>query len=103
MWKKLYKNAACGIRTRANMRGNMTEILNVSTALFFHIIKHAKSKQLKLVLDFTCNNIFTQQFGTITAIILKKIQTSFYDILCSSVVVTEPKMVNTIERAHRVF
>ena len=38
---------------------------------FFRLIKHVKIKQLKLVLDFTCNNIFTQQFGTITAITLK--------------------------------
>ena len=70
---------------------------------FFRLIKHEKIKQLKLVLDFTCNNIFTQQFGTITAITLKKFQTSFHDILCSSVVEMESKIVNTVERAQRVF
>ena len=33
----------------------------------------------------------------------KKFQTSFHDILCSSVVEMEPKMVNTVESAQRVF
>ena len=52
--------------------------------IFFHLIKHAKKKQLKLVLDFTCNNIFTQQFGTITVItlnIFKRLSMIFYAAL----------------------
>ena len=68
---KVYENASHGIRTRANITGSMTEVLHVSTVLFFRIIEHVKNKQIELVPDFTCNNIFTQQFGTITAITLK--------------------------------
>ena len=40
MWKKLYKNASHGIRTRANITLSMTEVLHVSTALFFRFIRH---------------------------------------------------------------
>ena len=69
--EKLYKNTSRGFRTRANITGSMTEVLHVTTALFFRLIKHVKSKQLKLVLDCTCYNMFTQQVGTITAITLK--------------------------------
>ena len=57
--------------------GSMTEVLHVSTALFFRLIKHVKYKQVKLILDFTCNNIFTQQLGTITAITLKDFKRLF--------------------------
>ena len=69
--EQLYKNGSHGIRTRANITGSMTEVLHVSIALFFRLIKHVKNKQLKLILDFTCKNIFTQQLGTTTAITLK--------------------------------
>ena len=82
--EKVYKNASHGMRTLANITGSMTEVLHVSTALFFRIIKHVKNKQLKLVPDFTCNNIFTQQFGTITAItlnIFKRLFMIFYTAL----------------------
>ena len=82
--EKVYKNASHGIRTLANITGSMTEVLHVSTALFFRIIKHVKNKHLKLVPDFTCNNIFTQQFGTITAIsqnIFKRLFMIFYTAL----------------------
>ena len=46
--EKLYKDASGGIRTRANIKGSMTEVLQVSTALFFRLIKQVKNKQLKL-------------------------------------------------------
>ena len=32
---KLYKKASCEIRTHANIRGSMTEVVRVSTALLF--------------------------------------------------------------------
>ena len=58
-------------------KGSMPDVLHVSTGLFFRLIKHVKNKQLKLLLDFTCNKIFTQQFGTITAITLKNFKRLF--------------------------
>ena len=37
---KFYKHASCKIRTHANITGNLTEVLHLSTALLFLFTKH---------------------------------------------------------------
>ena len=62
-----------------------------------------KNKQLKLVLDFTCNNVFTQQFRTITAITLKFFKRLFMIFYAALWLKWNQKWSILFERAHRVL
>ena len=70
---------------------------------FFSLHNTGKNKQLRLVLDFTCNNVFTKQFRTITAITLKNFKRLFMIFYAALGLKWNQKWSILFERAHRVF